>query len=114
MKTEITNHPVPALVFLAIFMLILFGGEAGAHAATNPKTFSGLVKKAGPSVVNILVTKVVKTDGTDQSPFGSDDPFRDFFDRYFGNRMPREYRQGALGTGFVIDAKGKYTGPIWE
>jgi serine protease Do len=39
-------------------------------------------------------------------PFGSDDPFRDFFERFFGGQMPREFKQQSLGTGFIIDPAG--------
>jgi serine protease Do len=39
-------------------------------------------------------------------PFGPDDPLRDFFERYFGGQIPREYKQRSLGTGFIIDPNG--------
>jgi serine protease Do len=39
-------------------------------------------------------------------PFGSDDPFRDFFERFFGGQMPKEFKQQSLGTGFIIDKAG--------
>jgi serine protease Do len=35
-----------------------------------------------------------------------EDPLRDFFEKYFGGQMPKEYRQNALGTGFIIDKEG--------
>jgi serine protease Do len=34
------------------------------------------------------------------------DPFREFFDRYFGDQMPRDFRQRMGGTGFIIDKEG--------
>jgi len=40
------------------------------------------------------------------SPFGMEDPLRDFFERFFGGQLPQEYRQNALGTGFIIDTEG--------
>jgi len=40
------------------------------------------------------------------SPFGPNDPFRDFFDRFFKDQMPRDFKQQSLGTGFVIDKEG--------
>jgi len=39
-------------------------------------------------------------------PFGQGDPFRDFFERFFRDQMPRDYRQQSLGTGFIIDLEG--------
>jgi serine protease Do len=67
-----------------------------------PSSFSGLVEKAAPEGVNMVVEKVNKPSDELQSPFGPDDPFRDFSDHHFGDRMPRGFRQGALGKGFLI------------
>jgi serine protease Do len=81
-----------------------------AHAIASPSaalgSFSELVKKASPSVVNINVEKVVKGGGQAPSPFGPEDPHKDFFDRFFGDRMPKEFKQRGLGTGFIIDKDG--------
>ncbi len=57
-------------------------------------------------MVNIVVVKKVQAADPEQTPFGPDDPFKDFFEHYFGNRMPKDYSQGTLGTGFIIDADG--------
>jgi serine protease Do len=80
--------------------------SSSAVAPAPPMSFSPLVKKASPSVVNISVVK--KIEGTEQnpSPFGPNDPFGDFFDRFFGNQIPRDYKQQGLGTGFIIDKEG--------
>jgi serine protease Do len=79
---------------------------SSAVASVPPMSYSPLVKKASPSVVNISVVK--KIEGTEQtpSPFGPNDPFRDFFDRFFGEQMPKDYKQQGLGTGFIIDKEG--------
>jgi len=39
-------------------------------------------------------------------PFGQNDQFRDFFDRYFRDRIPKDYKQNSLGTGFIINKDG--------
>jgi serine protease Do len=80
--------------------------SSSAVAPAPPMSFSPLVKKASPSVVNISVVK--KIEGTEQnpSPSGPNDPFGDFFDRFFGNQIPRDYKQQGLGTGFIIDKEG--------
>jgi len=39
-------------------------------------------------------------------PFSPNDPFKDFFDRFFKDQMPREFKQQSLGSGFVIDKDG--------
>ncbi|MBW1722808.1 MAG: DegQ family serine endoprotease [Deltaproteobacteria bacterium] len=70
-----------------------------------PGSFSKLVKQASPSVVFISTVKTIKRQPF-PLPFGPNDPFRDFFDRFFGDRLPREFKQQALGTGFIIDRDG--------
>ena len=89
-------------------MLLTFAQKAETTPAlTNPPgSFSELVKQASPSVVNISVEKVVRGRGGAPMPFGPDDPFRDFFDRFFGDRMPKDFKQRGLGTGFIIDKEG--------
>jgi len=39
-------------------------------------------------------------------PFGPNDPFRDFFERFFRDQIPKDFRQQSLGTGVVIDKEG--------
>ena len=75
-------------------------------APVAPGSFSQLAKNASPSVVNISTVKVVKGGGQVPSPFGADDPFREFFERFFGNQPPRDFKQRSLGTGFIIDKEG--------
>jgi serine protease Do len=82
---------------------------AQAMAASSvPGSFAELAKKASPSVVNISTVKVVKGQGVGPMPmpFGQGDPFRDFFERFFRDQLPKDYRQQSLGTGFVIDKEG--------
>ncbi|RJR36378.1 MAG: DegQ family serine endoprotease [Desulfobacteraceae bacterium] len=80
--------------------------ECLAESAGARSSFAGLAKAASPSVVNISTLKVVK--GAERQlpmPFGPNDPFRDFFDR-FRDMVPKDFKQQALGTGFVIDKEG--------
>lgn len=72
----------------------------------SPGSFSGLVKEARDSVVNISTVKIIKREQMFESPFGQDDPFNDMFERFFGDRIPRESRQTSLGSGFIIDKDG--------
>jgi serine protease Do len=74
--------------------------------AANPRSFAYLVKKASPSVVNISAVRVIKTPEQAPFPFGSDDPLKEFFEKFFREQMPREFRQNSLGTGFIIDKDG--------
>ena len=80
--------------------------QAGPGTSGVPGSFSHLAKQASQSVVNISTVKVVKGRGQVPSPYGPNDPFRDFFDRFFKDQMPRDFKQQSLGTGFVIDKEG--------
>jgi serine protease Do len=71
-----------------------------------PGSFSELVKKAIPSVVNVSIVKTEQLPQQFISPFGENDPFNDFFKRFYGNQLPKSYKQRGLGTGFIIDNEG--------
>jgi serine protease Do len=85
-------------------------GEVAARPLpeATPGSFTELVKEASPSVVNISTVKVIKggEEREPMTPFGPQDPFKDFFDRFFRDQMPREFKQQSLGTGFIIDKDG--------
>jgi serine protease Do len=71
-------------------------------------SFADLVDKLKSTVVNISTTSVVRERGffTFRSPFGEEDPFEEFFKRFFGEAPPREFRQKGLGSGFIISDDG--------
>ena len=71
-------------------------------------SFAGLVEKLKPSVVNISTTSVVRERGFSpfSSPFGEEDPFEEFFKRFFGEVPQQEFRQHGLGSGFIISEDG--------
>lgn len=92
-----------------LFLAVLWGGGAWARVLSDaPPSFADLVKEATPSVVNISAVKIVKGQGGLPLPFRgpSDDPMRDFFERFFGDRVPKEFKQRGLGSGFIIDKEG--------
>jgi serine protease Do len=76
----------------------------------TPASFTQLAETVSPAVVNISASKVVKDSPVMRhfsSPFGEEDPFKDFFEKFFGDQGPqREMRQRSLGSGFVIDPGG--------
>ena len=98
------------LFTIAMLIHPILVGEVAARplAQDTPGSFAELVKKASPSVVNISTVKVIKggEEREPMTPFGPQDPFRDFFDRFFRDQMPREFKQQSLGTGFIIDKDG--------
>lgn len=70
--------------------------------------FTEAAKALKPAVVNISSKQEVSESPSGRrSPFGrgENDPFQEFFDRFFGGRGRRQQRPG-LGTGFIINAEG--------
>jgi serine protease Do len=70
--------------------------------------FVSLAKQLSPAVVNISTTQA--SGGAVHgrpSPFGEEDPFGEFWKRFFGDPFPRgPSRQKSLGSGFVVDGGG--------
>jgi serine protease Do len=80
---------------------------AAPAAAQGLPDFANLAKKVGPSVVNVSTTQVRKTAADMPAPFDNDDPMSQFWQRFFGGRLPRgPQRQTGLGSGFIIDRNG--------
>jgi serine protease Do len=81
--------------------------NAGSPAYRNLPDFVSLVKKIGPSVVNISTTQVRKPAQGVPPPFGGDQRFNEFWERFFGGQPPGPpQRQRGLGSGFIIDPNG--------
>lgn len=100
---------VVSLSFLASFLLSL----PGAMARPMPEGFAELVESVTPAVVNISTRQEI--EAPEFMPFPElpeDSPFREFFERFFGQQGPGEGFQGeprvaqSLGSGFIIDPSG--------
>ncbi len=95
MKIKIIN------TYLVIFFL-LFASKVSSKDV--PGSFADLAEKLMPSVVNIATSQTVTTN---VNPFPFDfppgSPFEDMF-KDFG--VPKERKTSALGSGFIIDARG--------
>jgi serine protease Do len=69
--------------------------------------FVALAKKLKPAVVNISTISQATTEQTDPSPVDPNDPFGEFWKRFFDAPVPRgQSRQRSLGSGFIIDPAG--------
>ncbi|GAB6160919.1 DegQ family serine endoprotease [Desulfothermus naphthae] len=71
--------------------------------------FSELAEKVSPAVVNISTIKVVQISKRLKrffSPFGENDPFNEFFKRFFGDIPQSKRKEHALGSGFIISPDG--------
>ena len=96
--------------------LLIPWAVSSANAARNPslmipESFSRLAETVSPAVVNIRTEKTMKGGGRvyrhfSPGPFGKEDPFQDFFKRFFGDDQEREFKQRSLGSGFIIDRQG--------
>lgn len=92
------------IVSLLIFSFICLQATGGLAALPE---FVELAKELKPAVVNINTTKLAKVQQQGPRGFGGpNDPFNEFFERFFGGQqnVPRESH--SLGSGFVIDAEG--------
>ena len=68
--------------------------------------FSTVAQKVEKAVVNISTETIVRRQSPPRRQFRND-PFQDFFERFFGPEMPRRRPKAhSLGSGFVVDAKG--------
>ena len=93
-----TSHAPAPVVFAA--------PAAGASLAHPDGGYADVVAKVAPAVVTVRSQRVVKV--ADESPFGGQDPFEEFFGRQFPGRrsQPQPRREGALGSGVVVTADG--------
>ena len=89
---------------ILIISFIFLNFNTNINAKTLPSSFADLAEKLIPSVVNISTTQTITTNANPfpfQFPPGS--PFEDMF-KDFGT--PQQRKASALGSGFIIDAKG--------
>jgi len=107
---------------LGILIGTLISGRALATRAQGPNgasllaipdpvslssAFAGISKNLGPAVVNISTTQVIEKPKGGKSPRGNQqDPFQDFFDRFFDSPDNAPDAERSLGSGVIVDKKG--------
>jgi serine protease Do len=111
---------IGAVFLFALAMVSVPGSSFALSSATqqfSSNLFVEIAKKQNPAVVNVSVkSKVEKVHNNAPRPRGrgprpgpgqgkSPDPFRDFYDKFFGER-PNQKPKGGMGSGFVIDKEG--------
>ncbi len=92
---------------VCLIALAAFAGPSQAQLLPGSReeirmSFSPLVKKASPAVVNVYSERLVRQSS---SPFAGDP----FFQRFFGPDafgMPRERVQSSLGSGVIVGSEG--------
>ena len=91
--------------FIILTFILTFSFSIQSNSQSVPESFADLAERLMPSVVNIATTQTVVTNTNPSLPFtfppGS--PFEDMF-KEFGT--PQKRKSAALGSGFIIDAKG--------
>src|ERR671923_1370355 len=89
-----------ALIFSSV-AIAAHGGAASLAAldAVRPPSFSAIAKKTMPVVVNISTSS--------ERAGRSNDPIEDFFNRFFGETIPKESNQRSLGSGILINKDGE-------
>ena len=97
-------------IFFSILAWLFLIGFSSSIAKPVPNSFSDLVEKLSPTVVNITSSSLIpnRQDQVPKLPPGSpfEDFFRDFLDKD-QNGSPRRPRRGtALGSGFIISSDG--------
>ena len=110
----------PALIIFTLVFAMNTGvydfGGIDAHAKEKqyfnaPASFNRLAVMVSPAVVNIRTVKTIKGGGPvfrqfQRDPWGKEGPFKEFFERFFGDEMQKEFKQPSLGSGFIIDQAG--------
>ncbi len=99
-----------------IGLVYLLGTSICSEAKTGdvvmvPESFSSLAEMVSPAVVNVRTEKSIPGGGRvyrhfNQNPFGNDDRFNDFFEKFFGEQIPKDHKERSLGSGFIIDKDG--------
>ena len=112
------TKPLVFIVLLAVGIVALSSFNPASAVETNdhtifsyPESFNQLAENSSPAVVNIRTIKTIKGGGRvfrqfKKGPFGENDPFNDFFDRFFGDERPHDFKQRSLGSGFIINKDG--------
>jgi serine protease Do len=113
---------VTVTLCLGILIGTLISGRAMATRAQAPNgasllaipdpvslssAFSSISKSLGPAVVNISTTQVIEKPKAGREPrSGQQDPFQDFFDRFFDSPDNAPDAERSLGSGVIVDKKG--------
>ena len=94
---------------LACMAMLVTGA---AHAGTTPRMslpdFVTLSKQVRPLVVHISSTPSIQSPSAPAPP-RHDDPFSDFWRRFFGERFPPSLTPSprrSVGSGFIVDPNG--------
>lgn len=102
---------VAGLFVISTFYAVPTSQATAGVVRAAPESFTLLAEKNSPAVVNIRAEKNGKGGiglyrHFGRGPFQKDDPFHDFFEKFFGGRPQNKFKQRSLGSGFIIDRDG--------
>jgi len=105
LRASLMAVAVLAAAFLAVAPAFALSSDS---QPLTSNIFVDIAKKQNPAVVNVS-TKTAQSDPMSRMRpppnNGQPDPFRDFYDRFFGERENNQPRRG-MGSGFIIDKDG--------
>ena len=118
-NTFLFLRSVGAVFLFTLTMIYVPDSSFALSSATqelSSNLFVEIAKKQNPAVVNVSVKSKTEKVHNNTRPRGrghrpgpgqgrSPDPFRDFYDKFFGER-PNQKPKGGMGSGFVIDKEG--------
>ncbi len=105
-------------VVISLLLLCSIATQGGCESRAKtevigfPQSFADLAEKVKPAVVNISTTSTVKMPGNPFRHFfgpnqnGQNEPFDDFFKRFFNEIPDQKMKQQSLGSGFIINKDG--------
>jgi serine protease Do len=78
------------------------------NAIPSSNSFAAIVNRTEPAVVNISTTQVIdrKTTTSPRGRGGENDPFQDFFNRFFDAPDEGPEAERSLGSGMLVDPNG--------
>src|SRR5580704_15245854 len=127
-RKMIATVSIAATLVIGIFIGTLVNGKvsamhsfsfAGTSAAPlalpdpipSSSSFSGIVNRVEPAVVNIATTQVIDRKSRKHHQSDQDDPSEDFFFHFFDNQpgsggQPHQEAERSLGSGVILDKSG--------
>ena len=119
-KTKVKGHGgkitilgiMTLVVALAVFYMLPTSSVKAAPEPmlSTPGTFAHVAEKTSPAVVNISTVKTIKGGQgvfRFQGPSGMNNPFDEFFRKFFGDQGgPYDRKARSLGSGFLVDSSG--------
>lgn len=97
-----------SLAWMAVVVLVAGMSDASPTSRMSLPDFVPLSKQVRPLVVHISSAPSLQSPST-PGPFRDDDPFSDFWRRFFGESFPRSPAPSprrSVGSGFIVDPNG--------